>query len=123
MTDWPRWRAEAVESEYLRVRQWLLPAMVDTTEAELLAELAANRATLWPAPNAAMVTQLIAPDFLHVWIAGGDLSALLDMRGGIEAWGRAQGARKVSINGRRGWARVLAQHGYQPDGEELVKVL
>lgn len=105
-------------------RDWLLPIMVDTTEAEVTAELDANRAQLWLGDGAAMVLQLLKPPpVAHIWLAGGDMDGLLSMRGGLEAWARTQGCEAVTINGRRGWARVLKPFGYEPDGEELRKAL
>lgn len=98
--------------------------MVDTTEEELRAELSANRATLWTGEASAMVMQLLTPPpTLHIWLAGGDLDDLLSLRGGMEAWARSQGCEWVTINGRRGWNRVLASFGYERDGEELRKAL
>lgn len=98
--------------------------MVDATEAEVLALLASNRAQLWQSDNSAMVLQLLRPPpTLHIWLAGGEMSDLLGMRGGMEAWARSQGCEFVTINGRRGWARVLAPFGYLPDGDELRKAL
>jgi hypothetical protein len=98
--------------------------MVDTTEAEVLELLRANQAQLWQGDTAAAVLQLIRPPpTLHIWLAGGSMAGLLEMRAGMEAWGRSQGCDYVTINGRRGWARVLAPFGYEPDGEELRKAL
>lgn len=111
-------------SSWDRCRDWLLPIMVDTTEEEVLGLLAANQAQLWQGDASAMVLQLLRPPpTLHIWLAGGEMSDLLAMRGGMEAWGRSQGCEFVTINGRRGWARVLAPFGYEPDGEELRKSL
>ncbi len=99
--------------------------MKDTTEAEVLAEIWANRAQLWPGERSAMVTQLLSlPEpTMHVWLAGGSLRDLLALRAGVEAWGRNHGAQFVTINGRPGWARVLSPFGFVRDGEELRKVL
>lgn len=98
--------------------------MVDTTEDEVLALLEANRAQLWQGDASAMVLQLLRPPpTLHIWLAGGEMTDLLNMRGGMEAWARTQGCEFVTINGRRGWARVLGPYGYLPDGEELRKAL
>jgi hypothetical protein len=109
---------------WAQCRDWLVPIMVDTTEAEVLADLEANRAQLWMGDGAAMVLQLLTPPpTLHIWLAGGELGGLLDMRGGMEAWARSQGCEAVTINGRRGWDRVLKPYGYEPDGEELRKAL
>lgn len=98
--------------------------MVDTTEDEVLELLASNQAQLWQGDRSAMVLQLLRPPpTLHIWLAGGEMGDLLNMRGGMEAWGRTQGCEFVTINGRRGWARVLGPFGYLPDGEELRKAL
>lgn len=99
--------------------------MVDTTEAEVLALLESGQATLWPGKRSAMVTQLIRAEelFGHVWLGGGDLRELLELQPGAEAWGRAQGAVAVRINGRPGWARVLRRRGFEPFGSELRKAL
>jgi hypothetical protein len=106
-------------------RGWLLPALADATEAEIVADLAAGRVQLWPGAGAAMLTQLVdGPEpFVLVWLGGGDLDELLAMRAGVEAWARAQGAQAARINGRRGWRRVLAAHGFAPCGDELRKAL
>lgn len=90
----------------------------------MIGELEANRAQLWRADRAAMVVMLLTPPpTLHIWLAGGDMADLLNMRGGLEAWGRSQGCEWVTINGRKGWNRVLSPFGYEPDGEELRKAL
>ena len=92
---------------WTRCRSWLAPAIEDATEGEVLAELDAGRAQLWIGERAAMLTQLVSAEepYLHVWLGGGELEDLLGMAAGVEAWARAQGARAVRINGRRGWTR------------------
>jgi hypothetical protein len=111
-------------SEWVRVRKWLLPAMQDTTEAELLVELLSGRATLWPGEKAAFVTTLITdPARMHVWLGGGDGAEMVAMISGMAAWGRAQGAQWATINGRKGWKRRLREHGFEPRNGELWKAL
>lgn len=98
--------------------------MSDTSEVEVVGELAANRATLWPGERAAFVTALhLDPPRMHVWLAGGDLGELLSMIPGMAAWGRAQGAQYATVNGRRGWDRILKPYGFEPRDGELWKVL
>ena len=110
--------------EWVRVRKWILPAMVDTTEAEVVAELLAGRATLWPGERAAFVTVLHTdPDRMHVWLGGGDGAEMEAMISGMSAWGRAQGAQWATVNGRRGWKRKLRKHGFEPRDGELWKAL
>jgi hypothetical protein len=110
---------------WARCRLWIVPALEDATEGEVLAEIASGRAQLWCGERSAMVTQLVrtAELFIHVWLGGGDLAELTAMRPGVEAWARAQGARAARIHGRRGWRRVLRPQGFHPCGEELRKAL
>lgn len=105
---------------------WLTPALSDATEAELIAEIAAGRAQLWPGETAAMVTQCVVEPqgrALHVWLAGGDLAGIMALKPGVEAWGRAMGCQYVTIEGRAGWARVLRRSGYLPVGRLLKRML
>lgn len=117
-------QSSVVEGDWQIARPWLSLAMVDTDEAEVLDLLRRNHAQLWLGDGAAMVIQLLSPPpIAHIWLAGGELSGLLDMRGGLEAWSRSQGCEAVTINGRSGWRRLLAPYGYEPDGDELRKAL
>ena len=65
---------------------------------------------LWPAKDAAAVTQLW--DFpnrrvLHVLAAGGSLETLKDMQASAAAFAKANGASALTVEGRRGWIRAL----------------
>lgn len=111
-------------SEWERCRHWLLPAMVDVTEAEMIALIAESKATLWPGERSALVVQLqVPPPTAHIWIAGGDMDELMAMRVGLETWARGQGCEWISLEGRRGWNRMLSPHGWERHGEELRKRL
>jgi hypothetical protein len=112
-------------AEWRRCRAWLVPALEDATEAEVLAELAAGRVQLWRGERSAMLTQLVAgPEpYVLVWLGGGELPELMAMAPGVEAWARAQGAWAARINGRRGWARALRRTGFSLCDGELRKVL
>lgn len=124
--------AAGARAEFLRTwnrcRDWLLAALEPGCgdEASLLADLAAGRAQLWMGEAAALVTQCVVDGrgpCLHVWLAGGELEDILAMRPGVEAWARARGFERVTINGRRGWSRVLRRYGYAQVGDELVRRL
>lgn len=109
-----------------RYRAWLLPALRDATEPELVRQLLAGQAQVWPGETGAIVTQVLADEdgrSLNVWLAGGNLAGVLALAPGIEAWARAMGCAWVSIDGRRGWTRVLRNHGYRRVGGELRKAL
>ncbi len=110
---------------------WLAAALARGRDARLsrealAARLATGQAMLWPGEGAALVTEcLITPEgrCLHVWLGGGRLAALMALRPGVEAWGRAMGCDYATIDGRRGWDRVFRRHGYHRCGEELRKNL
>lgn len=69
-----------------------------------------------------MVTEIWG-DCIHVWLGGGSLKGLLRLRPRVEDTARFWGLKKATINGRQGWARVLARHGYVLRGDELEKML
>lgn len=71
-----------------------------------------------------MVTTFSAdlPRAIHVWLGGGDLDDLLALMPGAESYGRAMGCEYATIEGRRGWARVLRQHGYEGDARLKKKL-
>jgi len=111
--------------QWVRVRKWILPALVDATEAEVIADIMSGKATLWPGERCAFVTQLLAGEnrLLHIWLAGGDGREMMAMVHGMAAWGRAQGAQFATVNGRKGWKRRLNQFGFVPYNGELWKAL
>lgn len=115
----------AVAAEWTRCRAWLLPALRTTTEAHVIEELAAGRAQIWGASDGAIVTQLVQAEepLVMLWIGGGNMRSLVALLPGIGGWGRAQGAKAIWINGRKGWARVLKHVGFEPVGEELRRAL
>lgn len=114
MSGWAEWRS------------WLLPALRDGGEEDLVRDLLAGAAQLWPGQRSAMVTQVVpegAGLTLHVWLAGGKLADILSLKPGIEAWARAHGCSHVTVDGRRGWERLLRSDGFVRVGSELRKRL
>ncbi len=98
----------------------------DGDEAALLAEIQSGRAQLWAGEGGAVVTQCVTAQdgrTLHIWLAGGELAAVLALRPGIEAWARGLGCEAITIEGRAGWARVLRTHGYRSHGAVLRRSL
>ena len=98
----------------------------DAGPADLAGALRTGRARLWIGEGAVLATELAAePDgpCLHVWLAAGRLSAVLALRPGLEAWARGAGCRRITLDGRKGWARVLAPFGYRRAGHEIERRL
>lgn len=104
-------------------RGWLEPALTDgDTWAEVLDRLKEDTAQLWFGDGCAMVTEIWGPDF-HVWLAGGSLRGIMELRPRVEETARFWGLRKITIGGRPGWNRVLRRHGYTLNGDVLEKML
>jgi hypothetical protein len=86
-----------------------------------------NRLQLWPAKDSVVLTEIIVyPRLknLHYFLAGGDLDELSRMRPLIESWGKSVGCTRVTLAGRRGWAKTfLKDEGYSPQWAVLAKDL
>jgi len=86
-----------------------------------------NKLQLWPAVNSVVLTEIIVyPRLknLHYFLAGGDLDELARMRPMIESWGKSIGCTRVSLAGRRGWAKTfLKDEGYSPQWSVMAKEL
>ena len=86
-----------------------------------------NQLQVWPAIQSIVLTEIIVyPRLknLHYFLAGGDLDELSRMRPMIESWGKSLGCTRVSLAGRRGWAKTfLKDEGYSPQWTVLAKKL
>lgn len=86
------------------------------------ARIEANTAQLWMGQGCALVTEIVDDD-IHVWLGGGSLRGLLDLRPRVEETARFWGCKRVTINGRPGWDRLFQPFGYARNGDELEKTL
>lgn len=95
--------------------------------ADIAEMVESNRLQLWPASNSVVLTEIIVyPRLknLHFFLAGGDLDELSRMRPIIESWGKSIGCTRVTLAGRRGWAKTfLKDEGYRPQWSVLAKEL
>lgn len=116
---------------WARVAPWLDAALAHAGRTHTLEDVRAlvdaGEARLWTGERSAVVT-VVEEDpcerRLLVWLAGGDLSELLDgLRPRIEAWARANGCRRMLVIGRPGWERALARDGYAPLARLIAKEL
>lgn len=109
----------ALQAQFERCRQWLEPALAvdgEATADDLLADVLAGRAQLWPGETSVVVTQcVLGPDgpLIHAWCGGGTLEEMMTLRPGIEAWGRSMGAVFATIDSRPGWDRLYGPFGYE----------
>ena len=96
--------------------------------ADVEAAIAEGRAQLFPGERSVIVTGIedypSGERVIDTWLAGGDRQEIADvMRPKVEAWAESQGCTLVMVNGRKGWERVLAPHGYDHLATVLAKRL
>jgi len=106
--------AHPVSDDLERCRPWLEKALQRTEGAyewpDILDGLSTGHMQFWPAPEGAIVTQVVqSPRLktLHVFLAGGDLEQVLDMVPSLEAFAEFNGCSALTMDGRKGWQRVL----------------
>jgi hypothetical protein len=76
-----------------------------------------GRMQIWPGRASVAITEIIeypCKKVLHVFLAGGEMAELIDMIDSAAIWGDAQGCTSITMSGRRGWDRVLGNHGFKP---------
>jgi hypothetical protein len=111
-----------------RCRPWLEEALDGGffSWADVVSAVQHNRAMLWPGRNSAILTEdTMYPTgrVMQVWLAGGDITEILQMAPGIESAARLRGCTAVLVEGRSGWGKVLKAHGYEPWSVTLHKAL
>ncbi len=111
----------ALAAELARCRAFLEPALARNggthVWADIVAGVEAGTLQLWPAPAGALVTEILRfprKRICNVFLGGGKLAQLLAMVPAVEAWAGLQGCEGLTVQGRPGWARVLAPAGARP---------
>ncbi len=101
-----------------------LPFGEHATEEEVHGRLLSGTAHLWNGPGCSAVTEVGDNGNLHIWLAGGDFGALLDMLPAAELFARAMGCPALELGGRSGWHRAMVKYGFETvDDETMIKVL
>lgn len=80
--------------------------------------LAEGLMQIWNNDGAVVVTELVNfPQYnvIRVCLAAGDLDAVMALQPAIEQFGRENGATKMNMTGREGWAAVLPKYGWKQD--------
>lgn len=104
-----------------RSRRWLAAALEYAGEThrfrDLLVGVGHGLYQYWPGDISAVLTELVTYPTgrveCNIFLAGGDLDELVEeMLPEIEAWARRKGCTGITVSGRKGWARVLKDHGY-----------
>ncbi|KWV45669.1 hypothetical protein AS026_15805 [Rhizobium altiplani] len=112
---------EEYETEYPRVRGWLIEAQLkagkEDAERDILAGLLSGGYRLWVGDNCAAITENMEWDGRPVCVvvlAGGDLREIVsDGIPVITQAAKAQHCDGILLFGRPGWQRVLEPHGFE----------
>ena len=78
----------------------------------------------WPREKSCLVTEVINyPNLktLHIFLAGGDLEEIKSIDSTLEFLCQEIGADYISLSGRRGWIKALADIGYELSHVTLAK--
>lgn len=119
------------QEEWLRCEPWLQAALDEAGNVfdlgDVLQRVVDDQARFWPGRVSAAVTEVVhfpKAMALRCWLAGGDMDEIVGvLMPRIEAYGRAIGCTRFLISGRKGWERVLRDHGYLPKYHTLEKVM
>ena len=109
--------------ELLRVRPFLEPALPYTggthDYVHIVNGVLSGALQLWPTENAALITEF--HNFpnkraLHIFLAGGDLNEIKSLHDDVVEFAKAAGCDGLSLTGRPGWVKALADLGFAKNG-------
>lgn len=114
--------------ELTRCRKWIEDALeysggthdfIDIAQSVTRGEM-----QLWCGENGAIVTEIVSypkKKVLHIFLAGGEMDQILDMEASIIKWGQLQGCSSLTLAGRKGWVRALANRDWKHAHTVLAK--
>lgn len=76
----------------------------------------AGQAELWVEGDGLIITEIEEypqGPVLRCWLAAGDMDDVLSLLPRVYGYGRWRGCEKVTMLGRKGWKRVLADEGWE----------
>lgn len=79
---------------------------------------------LWPTPRGCIVTEIVVyprKKVLNVFLGGGELDQILEMHEDVVAWAKAQDCKALTMHGRFGWKKPLAEYGCKPMHMSFIK--
>jgi len=114
-------------TEMARVRPFLEPALDyggrTHNYTDIVNGVVAGRFHLWPTDGSAMITEFHdypLKKYLHIFLAGGDLDEIKGNHDMVVDFAKAMGCVGLTLTGRPGWIKALADLGFGADGLRYV---
>lgn len=85
-------------------------------DRHIVPALRSGQAQWWEKGGGAIITEVRDyPNFsvVNYWLVAGDMRDCLALQPEIDQWARSQGATRAVAMGRRGWERILPEHGWK----------
>jgi hypothetical protein len=115
-------------TELERVRPWLEGALEYSNKThnwkDIVEALKTSKMQLWSSEKSSAVTEILCyprKKVLHVFLAGGDMTELLNMIENATYWGKKQGCTELTMSGRKGWQRVLGKDKWSLQAVTMIK--
>ena len=113
--------------ELSRVRHLLEPALSyggnTHNYIDIVNGVLGGKYHIWSTPSSAMITEFhIYPNkrYLHIFLAGGDLEEIKSNHDRVVEYAKFSGCAGLTLTGRPGWIKALADLGFGTDGLRYV---
>ena len=111
---------ETMDSELERCRPWIESALALSGGTHLFQDVVEcvklGTMQFWNAPKGCMVTEILnypRKKVFHIFLAGGNLAQIKDFSDSAIHFAKLNGCTAMSLAGRRGWVKALADLGWE----------
>ena len=94
------------------------------TFTDVVDAVRAGKLFFWPGEYSCLVTEFVQypqQRLLHVFLAAGDLDEIKSMEPSLRTFAESVKCSAISLTGRRGWVRALADLGFKEAHTIVVK--
>jgi hypothetical protein len=109
-----------LSAELIRCREWIEAALEYSggthNFADIVHGIHSNKMQLWPSAKGCIVTEIVVyprKKLINIFLGGGELNQILDMHSDVISWAKQQGCSGMTMTGRLGWKKPLAEYGWK----------
>ena len=121
-----------ITEELIKCREWIQLALDkggDTHDfVDIVDGVISGHMQLWPGERGCAVTEiLVYPNkkIFHVFLAGGDqgygINQIMDMHDDAIEFAKRNDCQGMTVSGRAGWKKILAERGWKQQFVTLAK--